>query len=61
LASVIVSFSGTDDTLSQTVRARRIYTPEDMRFGFRFVDMIDSSVPGMLVIDHSKLDEIIPL
>jgi inward rectifier potassium channel len=61
LVSIIVSFSGTDDTLSQTVRARRIYTPEDMRFGYRFVDMIDSSVDGMLIVDHSKLDEIAAL
>ena len=60
LVGLIVSFSGVDDTMVQTVHARRLYNPEDLRFGAHFVDMIDSSTPGMLVIDHAQLDELVP-
>jgi inward rectifier potassium channel len=59
VVGLIVSFSGVDDTMVQTVHARRMYSPEDLRFAARFVDMIDNSMPGTLVIDHSQLDELI--
>jgi inward rectifier potassium channel len=59
LVGLIVSFSGVDDTMVQTVHARQLYNPEDLRFGARFVDMIDSSTPGTLVIDHAQLHELI--
>jgi inward rectifier potassium channel len=56
---LIISFSGVDDTMVQTVHARKMYSAEDLRFGARFVDMIDNSQPGKLIIDHSQLDELI--
>ena len=59
LVGLIVSFSGVDDTMVQTVHARQLYNPEDLRFGVRFVDMIDSSTPGTLVIDHAQLHELV--
>jgi inward rectifier potassium channel len=59
LVGLIVSFSGVDDTMVQTVHARQMYNPEDLRFGARFVDMIDNSTPGTLVIDHAQLDELV--
>jgi inward rectifier potassium channel len=58
VVGLIVSFSGVDDTMVQTVHARQMYSVEDLRFGARFVDMIDNSQPGTLVIDHSQLDEL---
>jgi inward rectifier potassium channel len=59
LIALIVSFSGVDDAMVQTVHARRMYNPEDLRFGARFADMIDNSKPGTLIVDHSKLDELV--
>jgi inward rectifier potassium channel len=59
VVGLIVSFSGVDDTMVQTVHARQMYNAEDVRFGARFVDMIDNSQPGTLVIDHSQLDELV--
>lgn len=57
MVTLIVNFTGVDDTMLQTVHARRLYTPDDLRFGLRFADMIDTSTPGLLVIDHSQMDE----
>jgi inward rectifier potassium channel len=59
LVGLIVSFSGVDDTMVQTVHARQMYNPEDLRFRARFVDMIDNSTPGTLIIDHAQLDELV--
>ena len=59
LVGLIVSFSGVDDTMVQTVHARQMYSPDDLRFGARFVDMIDNSTPGVLIVDHSQLDELV--
>ncbi|HXK19437.1 MAG TPA: hypothetical protein VNG33_16615, partial [Polyangiaceae bacterium] len=56
---IILSFTGVDDTLLQPVHARQLYNPEDLRFGARFADMIEPSEPGMLRIDHSKMDELV--
>ena len=58
IVGIIVSFTGVDDTMLQAVHARQLYSVEDLRFGARFVDMIDSSVPGTLVIDHAQMDEL---
>jgi inward rectifier potassium channel len=60
IVALIVSFSGVDDTMVQTVHTRHSYNPEDLRFSQRFVDMIDNSTPGLLVIDHDRLDELVP-
>ena len=57
--SLIASFSGVDDAMVQTVHARQIYTPEQVKFGVRFADMLETG-PGKLIIDHSQLDELRP-
>lgn len=56
VVGIVTSFTGVDETMLQTVHARQMYTAEDMRFNARFADMIDSSTPGMLVIDHAQMD-----
>jgi inward rectifier potassium channel len=59
VVGIIVSFTGVDDTMLQTVHARQMYSADDLRFNARFVDMIDSSVPGTLIIDHTQMDELV--
>ncbi len=60
MIGLIVSFGGVDDTMVQNVHTRHTYTPADVRFGFRFADMIDNSTPGRLIIDHTQLNELLP-
>lgn len=59
LVGIIVSFTGVDETMLQTVHARQLYGAADLRFGARFADMIDTSNPAKLVIDHAQLDELL--
>ncbi|MCX4242767.1 ion channel [Paraliomyxa miuraensis] len=54
----IVSMTGIDATFSQTVHARHIYDPDDVRFGARFVDIVDNTEDGRLRIDYQRFHEI---
>ncbi len=38
---VVVTMTGIDDTFSDTVHARKVYTIDEVRLGERFVDVID--------------------
>jgi inward rectifier potassium channel len=58
--SLIVTFAGVDDTMVQTVHARHLYTPDDIRFGTRFADMMDRSNPEKLIIDYERFDALEP-
>lgn len=53
----IVTFSGMDDTFKATVNARRIYTPDQIRVGQRYVDMVTRLEDGTVQIDHRKLSQ----
>jgi inward rectifier potassium channel len=59
LVGIIVSLSGVDEAMLQSVHARQLYGPEDFRFGVRFADMMDTSNPATLIIDHSQMDELV--
>jgi inward rectifier potassium channel len=56
---IIVSVMGIDGTSSQTVHGRHRYLPEEMRFGFRYADMLSPPGPdGRLTLDYAKLHEL---
>jgi inward rectifier potassium channel len=59
LVSLVVTFAGVDDTMVQTVHARHIYAPGDIRFQMRFADMMDRSSPGKLIVDYARFDDIV--
>ncbi|HEY3253191.1 MAG TPA: ion channel [Polyangiaceae bacterium] len=51
-----------DDTMGDTVHARRFWSREDVRHNVRFVDMIDAkSVPGVISSDHARLNDLGPV
>jgi inward rectifier potassium channel len=51
-----------DDTMGETVHARRFYGTEEVQHNVRFVDMIDAtSEPGVISIDHARLNDVGPI
>lgn len=42
-AEIIVTLTGLDETLGQTIHARTSYVPSEVRYGERFVDVIRES------------------
>ncbi len=59
MVALMAVLTGTDDTLSQAVHARYLYTAEHVRFGERFVDIVHDEGTH-LRLDHSRLHDTEP-
>ena len=55
---LIVTVTGIDGTSSQTVHGRHRYLPEQLRFGYRYADMLSSRPDGRLELDYARLHEV---
>jgi inward rectifier potassium channel len=55
--SLAVVVSGYDVVAAQTVHARKSYDHSDIRFGHRYVDILDTSDDGRLRIDYGRFHE----
>ena len=60
-AMIIVSLMGIDETSAQTVHARAIYYPEDLRWNERFVDIISRAPDGRRQIDYRVFHDTQPM
>ncbi len=56
--AIIVSLTGIDEGLSQTVHARHTYQGEEIRWGARFVDLIKPRDDGGWLIDYLRFDDV---
>ena len=59
-AEIIVSVTGLDETFAQTIHARYSYRPRDILWGRRFVDILERAPNGMLSIDYTHFDDVVP-
>lgn len=57
----VVILTGIDGTFAQTVHARHIYEFHDIRWGYRFVDVVTPHSPGRVQLDLSKLHDVVPV
>ena len=57
---IVVSLTGLDETLSQTVHARQYYADEDIRLGARLADIMLRLDDGSFALDFAKFDHIEP-
>lgn len=60
LIGIVVNVSGTDETFAQTVHARTLYSPEALRFGQSFVDMIERGPDGQMIMHLDRIDQTTP-
>jgi inward rectifier potassium channel len=60
LAAIVVTLMGHDGTYGQTTYSRKLYYPEDIRVGHRFVDVTSSLPDGRTVIDYAKFHDTVP-
>jgi inward rectifier potassium channel len=56
--TIMVSVSGIDEHLGQTVHARHAYGTGDLVFGRRFVDILDVQPDGSAVIDYRRFHDV---
>ena len=56
-ASLVLVVSGYDVVAAQTVHARKSYDHAEIRFGHRYVDILDTSDDGRLRVDYGRFHE----
>lgn len=59
-SDLVVSLTGFDESLSQSVHARHAYGPGDIRWGARFEDVLGKLPDGRQVIDYRKFHDVLP-
>ncbi len=59
-ADIVVSLTGYDETLAQTVHARHAYAPEQVVWGVRFRDILVRLPNGIRAIDYRRFHDVAP-
>ncbi len=59
-AELLVTVTGIDETMSQTIHARTSYQADEIVFGRRFADMFGYTSTGRLAIDYAVFHETVP-
>jgi len=57
LMEILVTFTGWDETLAQTIYARQSYVASDLRWNHRFRDVIRLRPDGMREVDYGRFHE----
>jgi inward rectifier potassium channel len=60
-SQITVSISGTDETVAYNIHARHIFSPNEILWDHRFVDMVYKSPNGDRYLDYTHFNEAIPL
>ncbi len=55
-AEIIVTLTGLDETLAQTIHARHTFTAEDIQWDYRFADVLLTKADGRRVIDFNQFN-----
>jgi inward rectifier potassium channel len=58
---IIVILTGLDETFSQTIHARYLYTVRDFHWWMRFVDILCKTDDGAYTIDYKRFHDITPV
>jgi inward rectifier potassium channel len=59
-ALLVLTISGFDDNSAQELNARRNYSPDQIRWRHRYVDISSSSDDGRLILDYAKFHDVTP-
>jgi inward rectifier potassium channel len=59
-AAFVVIIDGYDESSTQMIRARHEYSHADLRFGERYVDILESTEDGRMTLDYRKFHDTEP-
>ncbi|HZU88151.1 MAG TPA: ion channel [Stellaceae bacterium] len=60
-AEIVVTLTGIDATLSQTIHARASYLSDEILFNRRFADILGVTPDGCRAIDYARFHETVPV
>ncbi|MEO7787547.1 MAG: ion channel [Sphingomicrobium sp.] len=55
---IIIVLSGVDERTGHTIHGRWAYTPDDLRWNARFVDILGKDDKGVRTVDYGRFDEV---
>ncbi len=58
---ILVTLTGLDETVSQTIHARHSFVSEEILWNMRFVDILSKTRDGKRSVDYSRFHEVVPL
>ena len=58
---IVVTLTGIDDTVSQTVHARHYYITEEILWNMRFVDIFSKKPDGRRMLDFTRFHDVTPV
>lgn len=58
---LIVTFTGLDETVSQTIHTRHSFLAEEILWNMRFIDIISVMPDGSRSIDYARFHDVIPM
>jgi inward rectifier potassium channel len=58
---IIITLTGLDETVSQTIHSRYWYHPEDLRCNVAFVNVVSTNKKGTRCIDYTHFHDVQPL
>lgn len=59
--TIIVTLSGIDETVAQTIYARHIYAAHELLWNMRFADILLVMPDGQRHVDYSRFHDVLPL
>jgi len=57
---IVITLTGLDETVSQTVHARHYYMTEEILWNMRFVDILSRKSDGRRMIDYTRFHNVTP-
>ena len=56
-ASIVVTLTGIDETLSQAIFARTAYRADEILWGRKFVDILSETEDGQTLVDYRRFHD----
>jgi inward rectifier potassium channel len=60
-AEIIISLTGLDETVSQTIHARHSFIADEIWWNYKFVDILSTTPDGIRMINYTRFHDVIPL
>ncbi len=60
-AQIVISLSGIDETVAQSVHARHVYQAQEVLWNYQLVDIIHETTSGEHYINFANFHEVLPL
>lgn len=60
-AEIVITLTGIDETVSQTINARHSFVASEIIWNMRFVDIIDRQPDGKRVVDYTRFHDVKPI